>query len=132
MTTQKYFGRVQSTKRQFSLLTGRGDGDSLDFGLKNPRLGWTKSSKDGGCRWFDDGPIVEQDIPILLKCFGLSEVADNRLSDFETVRYLSPAELIAIRREYEAVTGAQTIKVLSDRAGGHIPAEMVACRPVAV
>jgi len=125
MSKIKYYGKVQSTRQQYSLLTGRGDGDSLDF--SDSKVGWTKSSQDGGCRWFDDGLMVADDVPFLLKHFGLSEVEDTRLSDFETVRYMSPAELIAIRREYEAITGAETLKVLSDRAGGHIPAELVKC-----
>lgn len=123
----KYCGRVQELAEQYSLLTGRGDGDSLDFGHKDSKLGWTKSSQDGGCRWFDDGPIVPADIPVLLQHFGLTVSQDDRLSHFETVRYMSPAELIAIRRKLEARTGARKLEAISDRCGGHIPAEMVTC-----
>ena len=123
-----YYKRVQSIRQQYSLQTGRGDDDSLDFGQKDPQFGWQKTSKDGGCRWFDDGPMVPDDIPYLLKHFGLSDVEDKRLVDFETVRYMSPAELIGIRREYEARAGVVALIVESHRAGGHIPAEMVGCK----
>ncbi len=123
----KYCGKEQDLAQQYSLLTRRGDGDSLDFGQKDPRLGWMKSSQDGGCRWFDDGPIVPADIPVLLQHFGLTVGQDDRLSQFETVRYMSPAELIAIRRKLEARTGARKLEAISDRCGGHIPAEMVTC-----
>lgn len=124
----EYFGRQQSTEPQYSLLTGRGDGDSLDFGKNNPLSGWEKSSQDGGCRWFDDGPMIRADIPFLLKHFGLTDVVDDRLADFEALRYMSPAELIRIRRKHEARKGIAKLHVFSDRAGGHIPAEMVCCR----
>ena len=127
-----YFGRVQCTSQQYSLLTGRGDDDSLNYGWKNPQLGWLKSSKDGGNQSFDDGPMVPADIPVLLKHFGLSDVRDDRLADFETVRYMSPAVLIGIRRAYEKETGAAYLEVKSDREGGHIPAEMVDCREQAM
>ena len=125
MNKIKYYGKVQSTRQQYSLLTGRGDGDSLDF--KDPRIGWTKSSHDYSGIWSDDGPMEAGDLPFLLVHFGLSEVEDTRLSDLETVRYMSPATLIGIRRTYEAMTGAPRHEAISQRMGGHIPAELVKC-----
>lgn len=119
-----YYGRLQDTAKIFCVLTGRGDGDSLDYGYHDSTFGWTKSSQDGGCRWFDDGAIKKDDIPILLTKFGLNEVRDARLADFETIRYLSPAELIKIRRTWEEETDTPRCEVVSDRAGGHISADM--------
>ena len=119
-----FHGREQDLSSTFSILTGRGDGDSLEFGRFNPALGWTKSSQDGGNYWFDDGPILKTDIQILLSRFGLDEKSNPRLADFETVRYMSPVVLVGIRRAFETMNNVPRLEVISDRVGGHIPADM--------
>ena len=117
------YPRPQATFGTFSVLTGRGDGDSLDFNYEGKC--WTKSSQDGSSTWFCDGPMNQDDLPILLREFGLMHVTDARLSDLEIVRYLSYRELIAIRRTFEKQTGAPRHEVINSCAGVHVPVEMM-------
>jgi hypothetical protein len=123
-----YYGREQSLSNQFSFFTHRELiwSESFEFGwLDDGALGWTKSWRKNSREWHEGGGITEADLPTLLQKFGLSDASDSRLKEFETARYLSPATLIAIRRTWEKATGASYLEVASDRAGGHIPAEMV-------
>ena len=123
-----YYGRPQDLSNQFSFFTGREwiCGESFDFGwLDDGSRGWTTSWRKSSREVQEGGGITPTDVPTLLQKFGLCGVTDARLKDFETVRYMSPAALIDIRRMWEKETGAPYLEVVSDRLGGHIPAEMV-------
>jgi hypothetical protein len=103
-----------------------GDGTYLDFGWRDIREGWTLSDKEDGVQWFYNGPMQEQHIPALLQKFGLHEVFRGKPSPaFEKLRYLSPAELIAMRRKWEKKHEQERLAAVCDLNGARVSAEAV-------
>jgi hypothetical protein len=92
-----------------------GDGTYLDFGWRDICEGWTLSDKENGVQWYYNGPMQERHVPALLKKFGLDEVFKTEPAPlFEVLYYLSPAELIAMRRKWEQQNGVSPRRVISD------------------
>ena len=80
---------------------------------------WTRSEKEG-LEWYPESLNKESYLAILER-FGLKD----HTTEFPVgmITNMSPAALIAVRREKEKSLGLETIQVISDIIGDHILAE---------
>ncbi|HUX35432.1 MAG TPA: hypothetical protein VMV71_00165 [Candidatus Paceibacterota bacterium] len=85
---------------------------------------WVMSSREKEIRWQYEGPLTEEGRQKLLEYFGLENAAEQL--PLEKIEKMAPAALMQLRRDLEAREGLPKISRMSDRIGGHIPAELVA------
>jgi hypothetical protein len=91
--------QTKTASRQYMV----GDSEcACDWGWEDgPRI-WRMSSKEG-VTWHSDGPLSERGREMLLKHFGLKAMTDTL--PIESIRGMSPAELIFTRRRLEDELG---------------------------
>ena len=106
----------------FSLLYTGKEGDDCTYAADWNWLSkneWTRSEKDG-LEWYPKNLNKESYLAILER-FGLKDHTDE--FPLKMIMSMSPATLIAARREKEKSFGLRTIQVTSDIIGDHILAE---------
>lgn len=113
-------GTKQVKRQQFTVCGS--NGYDYDWRWPDGYPVWRKSSKEGA-RWYDE-PLDESDRLPLLCNFGLALDGVFDTLPLETLVEMSPASLIAIRREIEEEHKFLHLDVRCERTGGpHIPAE---------
>ncbi|MCK5475824.1 MAG: hypothetical protein KAI71_04560 [Candidatus Pacebacteria bacterium] len=80
---------------------------------------WASSEKDG-LEWYSKD-LNEESYLAILKRFGLKDYTNE--FPMGMIINMSPASIIAIRREKEKSLGLETMQVISDAIGNHVLAE---------
>lgn len=69
---------------------------------------WTASCTEGN-QAFDDGVIVDADVPFLLRAFDLDKVYGRTVPSADDLRDKSPEDLHAIRAQWEIAQSLVTV-----------------------
>ena len=85
---------------------------------------WAMSSREQGDAWYEDGPLTEEGRTEVLKHFGLEPIAGAL--PLANVCEMAPCDLLAARRTLEQEQSLPRLEPVSDRGGGHVPAELAA------
>lgn len=118
----------EGSSEQFCINFSDGSGGyiSCDWRRVNDVPVWTMSDREyGEVQWFNGKDLNEEGRKEILKRFGLESLADELPLDI--LRFASPKLLLQMRRVVEADNSKlERLNPVSDRMGGHIPAELAA------